>query len=45
MKLVGFSATPINGLQLVKKIADYTCKTKGGEGAFREFADLILSKT
>ena len=44
MKLVGFSATPVNGLYQVKKIADYICKSRGGEGAFREFTDLILSK-
>ena len=44
MKLVGFSATPLNGLYHVKKIADYICKSRGGNGAFREFVDLILSK-
>ena len=44
MKLVGFSATPVNGLLQVKKIADYICKSRGGEGAFREFTDLILLK-
>ena len=44
MKLVGFSATPLNGLYPVKKIADYICKSRGGEGAFREFTDLILLK-
>ena len=44
MKLVGFSATPVNGLSQVKKTADYICKSRGGEGAFREFADLILLK-
>ena len=44
MKLVGFSATPVNGLYQVKKIADYICKSRGGEGAFREFTDLILLK-
>jgi YrbI family 3-deoxy-D-manno-octulosonate 8-phosphate phosphatase len=44
MKLVGFSATPLNGLYQVKKIADYICKSRGGNGAFREFVDLILSK-
>ena len=27
-----------------KKIADYICKSRGGEGAFREFVDLILLK-
>ena len=44
MKLVGFSATPANGLYQIKKIADYICKSRGGEGAFREFTDLILLK-
>jgi len=42
MKLVGFSATPVNGLYQIKKIADYICKTRGGDGAFREFTDLII---
>lgn len=42
MKLVGFSATPLDSNFEVKKISDYTCTTKGGEGAFREMADLIL---
>ena len=42
MNLVGFSATPLDGNFEVKKISDYTCATKGGYGAFREMADLIL---
>ena len=42
MKVVGFSATPLDGNFEVKKISDYTCNVKGGEGAFREMADLIL---
>ena len=42
MKVVGFSATPLDGNFEVKKISDYTCNAKGGEGAFREMADLIL---
>ena len=45
MKLVGLSATPINGLHQVKKIADYICKSRGGEGVFREFTDLIILNT
>ena len=44
MKIVGFSATPFDGNEIVKKIANYTCKTNGGGGAFREIADLIISK-
>ena len=43
MKKVGFSATPYNGVLEVQKISSYICKSKGGEGAFREFAELILN--
>lgn len=39
---VGFSATPKDGIKDVKKIADYICNFSGGNGAFREFADLII---
>ena len=42
MKLVGISASPNDGIYEVKKIANYICENKGGEGAFREFADLII---
>ena len=40
---VGLSATPKDGINQVKKIVDYTCNLRGGDGAFREFSDLILS--
>ncbi len=43
LKLVGFSATPSNANYLAKKNVDYICKLGGGEGAFREICDLILS--
>ena len=43
MKKVGFSATPKDGIEQAKKVADYICELNGGEGAFRELADLILS--
>jgi len=42
MKLVGFSATPLDGNYEVKKISDYICKTNGGQGVFREISDLII---
>lgn len=42
MKKVGFTATPNDGVEKIKSIADYVCKLKGGEGAFRELANLIL---
>ncbi|WP_232835083.1 KdsC family phosphatase [Pleomorphovibrio marinus] len=40
---VGFSAAPSDALSYVKENVDYTTVAKGGEGAFRELADLILS--
>jgi len=43
-KKIGFSACPLNGVILAKKNVDYVCKLNGGEGAFREVIDLILSK-
>jgi len=43
MKLCGFTATPNDGMNFIKDIADYVCETKAGYGAFREFAELIIS--
>lgn len=40
---VGFSAAPADGMPVVLKTVRYVCKHKGGEGAVRELADLILS--
>jgi len=42
MKLVGLSASPNDGILEIKKIANYICEKNGGNGAFREFADLII---
>ena len=42
MKKVGFSVTPKDGNNAVKKIADYITKAKGGHGAVREITDLII---
>lgn len=42
LKIVGLSAVPFDGISEAKRISDYVCKKKGGEGAFREVADLIL---
>jgi len=44
MKQVGFSATPNDGNNVIKEIADYVCETNGGNGAFREIGDLIIRK-
>jgi len=42
IKKIGFSSCPNNAVNDVKKIVDYICKTNGGEGAFREIAEIIL---
>ena len=41
-KLVGLSASPLDGVTQFKKNVDYICKNRGGNGAFREFVDLII---
>ena len=43
MKRVGLSAAPSDSIEKVRKMVDYVCISKGGEGAFREVADIILS--
>ena len=43
MKLVGFRATPADGMSFIKEIADYVCENRGGNGAFRELAELIIA--
>jgi 3-deoxy-D-manno-octulosonate 8-phosphate phosphatase (KDO 8-P phosphatase) len=43
LKHVGLAVTPNDGILKNKKISDYVCKNMGGNGAFREIADLILS--
>ncbi|KFM21374.1 3-deoxy-D-manno-octulosonate 8-phosphate phosphatase KdsC protein [Marine Group I thaumarchaeote SCGC AAA799-B03] len=42
MKLVGFSAAPFDAVESVKKLCNYVCSAKGGDGVFREIADLII---
>ncbi|MCS7054222.1 MAG: HAD-IIIA family hydrolase [Ignavibacterium sp.] len=43
MRKCGFTATPSDGMSFIKEIADYVCEAKGGYGAFREVAELIIS--
>ncbi len=43
MRKVGFAACPSNAMAIVRKEVDFICKNKGGEGAVREVADLILA--
>lgn len=43
LKFVGFGAAVSNAMQEVKQAARYITKTKGGEGAVRELADMIIA--
>lgn len=43
MKLIGFKVTPADGMNFIKDISDYVCENIGGNGAFRELAELILA--
>ncbi|MBE2278991.1 MAG: HAD-IIIA family hydrolase [Ignavibacteriaceae bacterium] len=42
IKEVGLSAAPGDALSFIKKNVDFICENKGGNGAFREFAELII---
>jgi 3-deoxy-D-manno-octulosonate 8-phosphate phosphatase (KDO 8-P phosphatase) len=42
MKVVGLSACPGDAMKEIKKVSDYVCKNLGGNGALREFAELII---
>ncbi|MBI4647765.1 MAG: HAD-IIIA family hydrolase [Bacteroidia bacterium] len=44
LKEVGISAVPANAPEYVRKYAHFCLKKKGGEGAFREFIEIILKK-
>src|ERR1039457_2419599 len=43
MKLVGLTASPADGMPEIRNMVDYVCEQKGGHGAFREFAELIIA--
>jgi len=43
LQAVGFSASPADGRLEIRKSVHYVCKAKGGEGAVRELADMILA--
>lgn len=39
---VGLSASPSDGMPEIRASVDYVCQEKGGNGAFRDFAELII---
>lgn len=43
LRAVGLSAAPANALPTVKRIVDYVTRVAGGEGAVRDFVDMILA--
>ncbi|MDR6561407.1 MULTISPECIES: HAD hydrolase family protein [unclassified Arcicella] len=43
MQNVGLTACPNDAISFTKEVADYICQNKGGEGCFREFAELIIA--
>lgn len=42
LKKVGVAAAPAQAEEIIKKIADYITSRKGGNGAIRDFCNLIL---
>ncbi len=44
LEAVGFSAIPANAPVYMEKYADLRLTKKGGEGAFREFVEIILQQ-
>lgn len=42
LQAVGFAAAPANAPEYIKSAVQLVTKTKGGEGAFREFVETIL---
>ncbi|MDB5034267.1 MAG: 3-deoxy-D-manno-octulosonate 8-phosphate phosphatase [Chlorobi bacterium] len=42
MEKVGLTASPSDGQPQVRKVAHYVCARGGGQGAFRELAEIII---
>jgi 3-deoxy-D-manno-octulosonate 8-phosphate phosphatase (KDO 8-P phosphatase) len=40
---VGLSAAPVDAMPMVVTAVDYICPSKGGYGAFRDFAEFIIA--
>ncbi len=43
MKLAGLTACPADAISFVKDVANVICEAKGGQGSFREFAEMIIA--
>ena len=43
LQMVGLRACPNDAMDIIKENVDYVCALDGGKGAFREFAELIIT--
>lgn len=43
IKAAGFTACPSDAVSYIRDMVDYVCENRGGNGAFREFAELIIA--
>lgn len=43
MAAVGLAGAPADALPQAREVADHVCAAPGGHGAFREFAELVLT--
>jgi YrbI family 3-deoxy-D-manno-octulosonate 8-phosphate phosphatase len=43
LKVVGISGAPLNAPEYIKKHVNIVTKRSGGEGAFREFVEIVLN--
>jgi|TARA_B110000438_G_scaffold60979_1_gene61221 YrbI family 3-deoxy-D-manno-octulosonate 8-phosphate phosphatase len=44
LQIVGFSAVPNDANEDIKRTVDHICSKNGGDGAFREIADMIFKE-
>jgi 3-deoxy-D-manno-octulosonate 8-phosphate phosphatase (KDO 8-P phosphatase) len=44
MESVGIAACPADAIEMVKKVSAFICSKNGGHGAFREFAEWLISE-
>ncbi len=43
MKLAGVTACPADAISFIKEVAGIICEAKGGQGCFRELAEMIIA--
>lgn len=43
LRTAGLTACPADAVEPIKQLCDYICDARGGHGAFRDFAELIIA--